>query len=388
MSNKSAYTQGRDDIFNSFLHGQKLNNAMHNHQFNLVSANLFKFLPELSFDQHRQTFNEIVLHNRLSHFEQLYMETFDYVTCENLTPAYFKLLRERPCVLSTFHFGSYRLFNTFLIKNEIPYTIVIPKDILEREGDTLRKIYANGNLKDDSKFIEVESPALGLKILRELKSGRSIFIYFDGYRTGGDTNKNINRNNNEDKINFLGQSIFTKKGVTYLAKAAKAPLITAISYRKSPDDIRLHFFDPVFPDEAKNGENFAHEATQHIYNLFSPFLKKYPGQWESWLYLHKQIDCNDAPCLMGQNAVPEADASTVEKFAFNPTQYGLFKIKDDTFIFNKFSYSTYPLEFSVYDVLLKSADNFIEKNQISNENIFEQLFANKVLIPFQQASSS
>ena len=385
MSNKSAYIQGRDDIFNSCLHGEKTNYGIHNHQFNLVSANLFKFLPELSFNQHQLTFREIILHNRLSHFEQLHMETFDYVTCDNLTTSYFKLLREKPCILSTFHFGSYRLFNTFLIKNKIPYTIVIPKDILAREGDTLRKIYANGNLQNDAKFIEVESPALGLKILRELKSGRSIFIYFDGYRSGG--NANAHRDSNEDKINFLGQSIFSKKGVTYLAKAARVPLVTAISYRRSPDDIRLHFFDPVYTDQTKDNEKFSHETTQAIFNFFSPFLKKYPGQWESWLYLHKQIDCNDMPSIAVDKTVTTTDVAAFEKFSFNPTQYGLFKIKDDTFIFNKISYSTYPLEFSVYDMLVKSADNFIEKKQIANKNILQQLFANNVLIPFQRSGS-
>lgn len=381
MSNKSTYLEGRNKIFNSFLNEKTLANGIHNHQFNLVSANLFKFLPEIKFNQHEIIFKEILLHNRLSHFEQLYNETFDYVTCENFSAEYFKMLKEKPCILSTLHFGSYRLFNTFLIKNRIPYTIVIPKDILEREGETLRKIYANGNLRDDSKFIEVESPALGLKILRELKNGRSIFIYFDGYRGVGDKSKNISRNKSEDKIDFLNQSIYSKKGVTYLAKAAKVPLVIAVAYRKRLEDIRLHFFDPIIPENNLNSDNFAYDTTQLIYNMFTTLLKQYPGQWETWLYLHKQIDSTNLNSVSDSKQIIRREICDDERFSFNPIGYGLFKIKEDTFIFNKHSYSTYPIDSIVYNLLLKSSDSYIKKNQLS-DIFFNQLYTNNALVPF------
>lgn len=103
----------------------------------------------------------------MTHFEQLHKEALDYVTVENLSSETLQMLKEQPCVISSFHFGSYRLLNAFLTKNGIPYTAACPKAIfLEKEGEMfLRNLFPH----KDARFIELESPALGLKIIKELE---------------------------------------------------------------------------------------------------------------------------------------------------------------------------------------------------------------------------
>lgn len=376
MQNSNCnYLDNRNEVLDKVVKKTQAIKASNSHQFTLVSANILKFMPEIPFEKHEEIYNNIILHNNLSHFEQSYTEALDYVTTENLSPAYLQMLKTQPCVLSSFHFGSYRLFNTFLVQNGIPFTIVGPKAILEKEKETFKKMYANGNFAEDYRFIELESPALGLRMLRELKGGRSVFIYFDGYRGIG------NRNEGEGKIEFLKESIMARKGVAYLANAANVPLITAIAYRKSIDDIRLNFFEPVFPDKTIGKDEFAHNTTQMIYDTFTPFLKQYPGQWEAWLYLHKSIDHanNSEKSLQGEK-LSNLKVRNADKFSFNPMRYGLFKIKEESFLFNKQLYKTYPIDNSTYDILKKSIQGYIGKTDISNNYLFTQFFDNRVLL--------
>lgn len=376
QNNDSVYLNKRNELLDKVRNNKNVITMPNSHQFTLVSANLLKFMPEIPFDKHEEIYKEIILHNGLTYFEQSYKETFDYVTYENLSPKYMELLKTQPCVLSGFHFGTYRLFNTFLVKNNIPYTIVGPKAILERDAETFKKIHASGNFPGEYRSIELESPALGLRMLRELKNGRSVFIYFDGNRGIGN-NKNVD----EGQINFLNGSIMARKGVAYLANAANVPLITAMSYRKSIDDIRLHFFDPIYPNKSVTKDEFAHSATQLTYDRFAPFLKQYPGQWEAWLYLHKSIDhANITEKSLQGELLSDYKIKSTEKYSFNPSRYGLFKIREESFLFNKQLYKTYPIDNSTYDILEKSTQGFIGKTEISNNYLFTQFFDNRVLL--------
>lgn len=369
----STYINQRNEIHSQYLdfndnEGYK-NKVSKTHSFNLVSANLFNFLPEIDFDKHHNLFNEITLHNRLTHFEQIHREALNYVSTENLSSETLKILKEQPCVISSFHFGSYRLLNAFLAENNIAYTAVCPKAILEKEGEMFRE---NLFFNKDAKFIELESPALGLKIIKELKSGRSVFLYFDGFRSSAS-----GKTSDDEKISFLNKEIFVKKGVAHLANVAKVPLITTIAYRKEIDDIRLHFFDPILPDSDKNRDEYALEVTKLAYDRFSYFLKKYPGQWESWLYLHKQVESTEPLILKNEMT----DKISPKGLLFNRKRYGIFKILENSYLFDRFSYVTYPIDNSLYDNLAKTSEdvNFSIETKIERK-VLKELYGNHVLV--------
>lgn len=371
----SIYLTQRDEIYNQYLNFNDNNDykskISKNHSFNLVSANFFNFLPEIDFDQHHNLFNEITLHNRLTHFEQIHKEALDYVTTENLSPETLRMLKEQPCVISSFHFGSYRLLNAFLTKNNIPYTAVCPKAILEKEEEMFREnLFSN----KDAKFIELESPALGLKIIKELKNGRNVFLYFDGFR-GAQKGKMAD----DEKISFLNSEMFVKKGVAHLANVAKVPLITTIAYRKNIDDIRLHFFDPIMPNFDKNKEEYALEATKLAYDRFSYFLKKYPGQWESWLYLHKQVESKEK--TLTENKISDDLLQT--KFSFNSTRYGIFNILEDYFLFDRYCYLSYPLDDKLREYIeeLEQNRDFVIGNKV-DINTLGELYNNQVIVSY------
>lgn len=369
----STYINQRNEIHSQYLDFNNnegyQNKVSKTHSFNLVSANLFNFLPEIDFEKHHHLFNEITLHNRLTHFEQTHKEALKYITTENLSEETLKMLKEQPCIISSFHFGSYRLLNAYLAENNIAYTAVCPKAILEKEEEMFRKnLFSN----KDAKFIELESPALGLKIIKELKNGRSVFLYFDGFRSSSNV-----KTSEDEKISFLNKEIFVKKGVAHLANVAKVPLITTIAYRKKIDDIRLHFFDPILPNSDKNRDEYALEATKLAYDRFSYFLKKYPGQWESWLYLHKQVESSEPLILKNEMN----DKISPKGLLFNKRRYGIFKIAESSYLFDRFSYVTYPIDNNLYDNLAKTSEdtNFSIETKIERK-VLKELYGNQVLV--------
>lgn len=382
MQKQNNLSETRQRIAESAFKNATDINTITSHRFNLVSANLFHFLPHLAFDQHQSLYAEVMLHNQLTHYEQTQLNILHSVTVENTSNELLQLMRRTPCILSSFHFGNYRLMNLFLAKNEIPYTIVIPKESMQKEGgifkDIFQKMYPTAS-SDPLRFIEMESPALSLKMMRELKQGRNLFIYFDGYRGTGNLQNN-KRYGQDGQINFLGQALLARVGVAYLAQMAGTPLITGISYRKSLDDLRLRFFDPVFPDNRLTREQFAHDTTQALYNRFSQYLAAYPGQWEAWLYLHRSLPCREL--CNSDPFIPPTDKKTDHpgEFKINHNKFGIFKIQQNAYLFNKKTYTTYPIDNEIFNVLLTAICQSIRPGNYRNSAI-PFLMENRVIIP-------
>ncbi len=380
MKRKNYLPDERQKIVDAILNNTTDHQTITSHRFNLVSANLFHFLPKTGFDQHPTVYQEIILHNQLTHYEQRKPDILNSLVVENLSIELLQLIKSSPCIFSSFHFGMYRLMNLFLTKNNIPYTILIPQKSLLKERDIFKSIYGTmypDRSFDSIRFIELESPSLTLKMLRELKQGRSLFVYFDGYRGSGNIQEN-KRYNQDGQISFLGKKLLARVGIAYIAQMASVPLITGLSYRKSIDDLRLHFFEPVFPDSSISKEKFARDTTQTLYNRFSSFLTDFPGQWEAWLYLHRSLphyDLHNDTFNKSKNIIPH-----LKNFQINHHEFGIFKIDNKAYLFNKRSYTSYPIDNEVFNLLENSITRTINPNQINNP-LIHLLIENKVIVP-------
>ena len=266
--NQPSYIESRNALVKNFKAGLKIKEDEYlNGQLNMVSAALVNYLPATGIEAHKDIFKNILLHKKLSILEQSTYEVLDFVEIENLSNDTLTQLKNKPNIICTFHTGSYRVVNLFLTSNKIPYSLVVGKDIVQQQGATFQSLYnglSGNNPEADFNIIDAESANVGLQMLRELKKGRSLLLYIDGNTgAGAATTKNDNR----CAINFLNQQLFARKGIAFLAHAANVPIITVASYRKSFEDIRLKFFNPIIPDAGKERTLFAEEATQQIYNL-------------------------------------------------------------------------------------------------------------------------
>ena len=113
------------------------------------------------------------------------------------------------------------------------------------------------------------------------------------------------------------------------------------------------------------------------YDRFSYFLKKYPGQWESWLYLHKQVESSEPLILKNEMN----DKISPKGLLFNKRRYGIFKIAESSYLFDRFSYVTYPIDNNLYDNLAKTSEdtNFSIETKIERK-VLKELYGNQVLV--------
>lgn len=373
------YILQRNQIVNNFRKKTKVwQEEIMIAKFNIVSACLSNYLPNISQNEHTEIFKNIFLHQQLSTFEQSFYDLPDYVVYENLNAQIWQILKKQTSVICTFHTGSYKLINIFLSKNKIPFSLVISKEVIATQGDTFKKMFEEFNNGDNNqealRLIDAESPNSILQMIRDLKRGRNLVIYIDG--NSGSGNETINNENNCE-INFLNKKIYARQGISFLAHTMQVPIITVASYRESLNEIKLKFFDPIIPDANQNKSEFIKRTTQNIYNLVAPIIKKYPEQWEAWLYLHKVADIKENIEIMGDDFMNLPQVN--DRLRFNTSCFGIFKIIKNNFLFKRSNYKSYKISDSVYNVLKLCMAEPIMRSQIDISE-FAELYISKVLV--------
>lgn len=373
--NHLKYLEIRNEIISSFRNFNIEENETLIAQFNMVSASLFNFIPELNFSSHENIYQNILLHKKLSIFEQHSFTIFDFVETENLDENIFDTLKNGPSIVCTFHTGSYRIINLFLTKHKIPFTLVMGKEIIEQEGETFLKLFGGldaGNDKQSFRIINAESSTAGIQMLRELKQNRTLVLYIDGNSGSG---AKTSQNENCCTIPFLANQIFARKGISFLAHLANVPILTVASYRPTLKEIKLRFFDPIVPDQNLDRDQFAINSTQRIYDYVAPIIRAYPEQWEGWLYLHKVASVKVQPTAINLN---ENAQITNEKFIFNSVHFGIFKVQNIPFLLRKSDYSLYEITTDLFDRLTECKKRAAGKEYFEH-HLFNQLYEQGVL---------
>lgn len=334
-------------------------------QFALVSAGLVNYLPEIPIATHSSVYKEVLLHQQLSVLEQNETGVLEYVQPEGPCAATLERLRTAPAVICTMHTGSYRVLNLFLIQLRIPFTLVAGTAVLTKEGDTFQRIYSklNPNEADGLRLIDAESSTAGLQMLRELKKGRSLVLYIDGHTGAG---KATSDNANSCLVDFLGQQLYVRKGIAYLAHAAGVPILPVACYRKNMDDIRLRFYTAIEPDRSIDRDVFAATATQQMYYLFGEVIRAYPEQWEGWLTIHKTAKIVHAPVDVLLN-----EQKTGENILFNSYRFGIFKTGGIPYVLQKHQYLFYEIDDPLYRLLIACIEEPIAATKLADDLLTE-----------------
>lgn len=344
----AAFIIRRDNLIRRYLTESNIdNNESLYGQYTVVSSNLVNYLPEIDAKTHMQIFLHLLIHKQLSKLEQGAEEALTYLTTENLTDDMLKYLRENPAIICTFHTGSYRMINMFLVKMKIPFTLVIGKSILSQEGQDYYSLFRSLNSEtgeDGFRIIDAENAHSGLQMIRELKKGRVLLLFLDGNSGAG---INTVKNENACIVDFLHQQIYARTGIGYLAHSVQVPIFPIINYRPSWNDVRLLFCEAILPHAEEERVEFAKRTIQLLYDHVAPIIRKYPEQWEAWLYLHKAAKISN-------QATPKRGKKTGEFLSFNIESFGLLKINSEPFLFQKGNYTSYPIDICLFSNLWKS----------------------------------
>jgi lauroyl/myristoyl acyltransferase len=343
-------------------------------KFELVSAGLVNYLPAIDANEHASVYRQLLLHQQLSVLEQYEPAVLDKISCEGDAAASLQYMKDRPSIVCTMHTGSYRVLNLYLLQQGISFALVAGSTVLEQEGNEFRKMYRLLGEKENTELqlIDAEQSHAGLQMLRALKTGKSLVLYLDGHTGAGTkTNENVN----SCVVDFLNQQLYVRKGIAYLAHAAKVPVFPVACYRKSIEDIRLLFYAPVPVNELMSRDDFAITTTQQLYTLFGELIAGYPEQWEGWLTIHQHVKLINRVSVQGDPVSKKG-----ENLVFASDRSGIFKTGGMPFLLDKHHYLFYPVDEALFDVLYSCKQEGIERTHINDELLESLLDMGVVLL--------
>ncbi|MGC4130609.1 MAG: hypothetical protein QM564_13885 [Bergeyella sp.] len=354
----------------------------------MVSANLLTYLPHLSNEERYKQVQNIQFNRNLSIIDQHYFEVLNNLKVIDKFDIIEKSINSS-FIFVTYHTGSYRLFLQLLSKKGVPFSLVTEERFIKEQGDVVKSIFKKlrENPNEELEILPAENPKLMFELMNRLRNGISVVFYIDG--NTGATDKDLDKNKNLFKINFLNHHIYARQGIAYLAYLSKVPLVTAVAKRNKNLSNRL-LIKPISTNSLmKKGRNgFINTITQKLYGELEIFLKKHPEQWEGWFYVDKFFK-------------PEITQDVSEKIKLKSNKKVSLCLEDSVyltkydeehaFLVTKKDYQIMKITNLLYDVLdffrtpqlVKPKESLLINSNVVNWDFVTELIEMKLISPTQ-----
>jgi KDO2-lipid IV(A) lauroyltransferase len=336
-------------------------------RFAIFSANLTNFLPEIPPSEHAELFKSLLTNLAFESFERNLLQIGDF--CD--VKGNIKSLKSNktPQIFCTFHLGSYRIIANLLIRMGHNFSTIVRQDVYSKQIESMMSYTARMKEKYDTtsevSVLNAEDPQILLKLVRELKSGRSLLVYLDGNTGTGDEKL--------DPVDFLSQKINARKGMTYLSYITGVPLVPVVSYRKPDRTNMLYAGEAIKAESGTSREEFSTKTLQYLFDFFAKYVASYPEQWEGWNYIHNAL-------ISREDSLQSPPNSAYKRihYEFNFSRYSIFELQDAPVLFDKILYSTYEISDGLKNYLLKPP--FVNPKQALGKFIFKELVRQGILI--------
>lgn len=338
-------------------------------KFTTFSANVENIMPSIPRSQHETLFRELLLQQLFTTFDQKCLTAGELVRSQG-TPDVFTQ-SDGPKIYCTYHLGSYRLLTTVLFRQGIDCVQLLGSNMNKNQGEGIRELFDALRQKHDLsnvfQIVEAGSPTAGLSLLRALKAGRSVIVYVDG---SPETAPEPGEESQFLSVRFGDRRVLTRKGVAYLSHAAGVPIVPVVSYREPDLTNVLHSLGSIKPIRKSDREMYCQEAMQQLYDAFWPYLKRYPGQWEGWNFIHSFLEPETLrKPLFGRRS---------ERPVFNKDRYTLCDLKQAPILFDRRLYQTYEITEDLRDLLL-NLDGVTSVEELVGQDVFGELIEMQVL---------
>lgn len=307
------------------------------YSFALFSANIKRFLPVISKSEYKKLFEEFLYFKWMSGSEQYCLEYLRSAKIINNSSIDLENLKyNQPLIFSSFHFGSFRLFNSFLFELGHKIVIIIDDTIVRQQKDDL--IYKVKPLLNDEKgsdfvILSVQDRSSIFKLRQLISKGYIMTVYLDGNM--GIDMKRQDFTKSFIPINFLNQEIYVKNGISKLSVLLNAKIIPVISYRDKEENSVIEFHQEIGIEKYKNKQEFIAKSIEDSYKVLEDKIYKYPSQFTSWLTLQNLFMRNYSTPYIQNN-------TNCNKF--NNERYTLFVVNNSYFIFDLLDYQSYPIK--------------------------------------------
>ncbi len=337
----------------------------------IFSANLTNFLPTISYTEHQKIVKESICNTACENLDWKILAISDLATIYDKKGILNS--RTKQFIFCSFHLGSYRVIANYLFKNSYDFSILVRGDVYERQAADLldcgRRVGEKYGVNSDMRIHNAESPDVLLKVLRELKEGRSLLVYVDGNTGSGNGAEKL------DAISFLGQDIQVRKGVGYMSYLSGVPILPVVSYRKPNFRNVLDVKEAIYPNKNLTRDAYSQQVNQQLYDTLAQYLTKYPSQWEGWNYAQQFL----VPSQRSETTDVIASKMVYQKqYEFNYSRYSLINLQQSPILFDKKNYTTFEISTDLHDYLANKI--YSNPKRVLGSNIFNQLVTEHVMV--------
>ena len=289
-----------------------------------------------------------------------------------------------PAIYCTYHIEAFRLVPHLLATKNIDFVLVVDQKTYDNQLSLYEKAYEQSNVEGKISFsvLSAEDPAIGLKLIRAIKGGVSVLFYIDGNSGVGGMGRNDDK---LTKIQFLGKSIWARKGIAFLSYATGAPIFPIVSIR---DESYAPYFileQPISIAKERSREEILNSVTSQLFSVLESYLSDVPAQWEGWLYLHLFETDRSMPVGTPMHSFSRDKSASV---VFDVEKFDFFHKDGAWHLFDKEDAFVWPISDSLYkvlSVLRGSAMPFSLVSDVMPPKLFAEMFSLGVLKPLNVA---
>lgn len=310
---------------------------LHN-QFTLFSANMEHFLPFICPDNHERLFREALCHQRLASLELQYGIGGHLPKITGWNAEWAERLKHRPAIIACSHMGPHMLIGLLLAKAKVPTALLVASHMVE----PLYKIWLEGAKQNPTMvmpcILDASSRSSLRKIIRYVRAGINLLVYWDGEEYRRDTANHDNRLS----LPFLGQHLLVHRGAAFIAHKTQTPIVPVVTFRQQDGTVGMHLGEEIQPGTT-NPQRFASVAMQSVLNCFSKYLMHFPMQWDKWAELQRFV-------------IPEQ--FFIESNRQFSSEYGLLKHDESYFLFGRKNYKATQLSQDDFAYLHRNPTQF------------------------------
>lgn len=346
----------------------KINNIL------TVKHYLYHFWPEL-MPKAAEIYDNIS-QNKHKSLEELWTpddKIFSTIKTKNET-ALLKYVGKKPVVVCAFHLGGYRLPTRYLMKENIPHSVVMnikSQDALSSFDQTVMNFLQERDKTNDVSIINIAKRTALIEIIRLMKANRALLIYPDANLNTKETSSS----KNSVEVSFFGQKLRSQVGSAFFSYKFKAPIVPIVTYREGADNI-LAFQEPIIPNNESQQEYYQ-RSTQQLWSILEKYVRQYPLQWEGWLFAGKRLSRPEVSTDY-REAINNASSK------FNAHRYDFAEKGNEFFLFDLASKKMISVSKDLFQFLKKlktlkvTVDNKV-LTKVLNKNIFQQMHALGIL---------
>lgn len=337
--------------------------------YHILSANLLKFMPDISTSDHRKIYENLLKLKILENIPE-YLKTFDLNNFfMNLSPN--KFSKNLSAIYISYHLGAFRTAILPMVKNNINIVIVIDSSIYTMD-DLEKSLGTHFNLAKeifptsttDLKILASNNKNTIIELMDKIHKGYSVLTYIDwSSGVGNGTGSNV-------IVDFLSKKISVRQSLAYLSFYSKCPIVPLVSYYNEDYEPNWVLFDTINPNNFVNIQEYTRYAMQKLFaNLENMILKHY-NQWHGWFHIHKLV----LPQIMANTYIGDFSSDLSYKLS---DYSGLFIIQDSYFVINKLTYKIIKLTNELYNILFSG--NCLNENTV-DVKVLEQLYNNGIIV--------